>query len=130
MIGPAIGPAAAPQLDHWYPCFVVEVIDGDTLAVSIDCGFYVNLNSHLRLLGLNAPELRTVEGKQARTFTQSWVIERTTENEAHQSWPFAVRFAGVDKYGGRFDGVLVSRADNACLNDALLESGNAVVMKG
>lgn len=42
-----------------YKCTVVRWIDGDTLEVMIDLGFFVNIKQTIRLFGVNAPELRS-----------------------------------------------------------------------
>jgi len=43
-------------------------VDGDTLRVIIDLGFDTWKRQYLRLRGIDAPELRTPEGKAARDF--------------------------------------------------------------
>lgn len=42
-----------------YTAKVLEVIDGDTLDVSIDLGFNVQHTLRVRLYGINTPETRT-----------------------------------------------------------------------
>jgi endonuclease YncB( thermonuclease family) len=48
------------------PGKVVRVIDGDTVVVDLDLGWRVFKNlEHVRIDGINAPEIRTEEGKRA-----------------------------------------------------------------
>ncbi len=49
---------------YTYKAYVVRVIDGDTVVADIDLGFNtVRKNEHLRLIGIDAPENDTIEGK-------------------------------------------------------------------
>jgi len=126
-----IGPTAQPTIDFWYGCRVVSVHDGDTCTVNVDLGFYVRVEQPLRLLGVNAPELRTADGsgQRARDFAMDWVAVHLAHAPAGTSWPFSVQYVHPDKYAPRFDGVLVC-GQNHCLNDDLLSTGNAVAMSG
>lgn len=49
-----------------YNCTVMKVIDGDTVDVAIDLGLRIFNQTRIRLYGINAPELNTEEGKQAK----------------------------------------------------------------
>ena len=42
-----------------YSCTIVKVIDGDTVDVTIDCGFNIHIKERVRLSGIDAPESRT-----------------------------------------------------------------------
>ena len=55
-----------------YRAKVEHVIDGDTLDLSIDLGFYVNRQGRFRLADIDCPELPTLEARTARDF----VIQR------------------------------------------------------
>lgn len=46
------------RVPYTYHATVVRVIDGDTLEVMLDLGFNVLRREHLRLIGINTPELR------------------------------------------------------------------------
>ena len=45
-----------------------RVIDGDTLLIEFDVGFFITLKEKIRLIGINAPEINTPEGKKAKKF--------------------------------------------------------------
>jgi endonuclease YncB( thermonuclease family) len=51
-----------------YPAELLRVIDGDTILVRIDLGFETFRRETIRLRGIDTPELRTEEGKEARQF--------------------------------------------------------------
>ncbi len=49
-----------------YRALALRVIDGDTLTVLADSGYYGRHEVHIRLAGFSAPELREVGGTAAR----------------------------------------------------------------
>lgn len=53
-----------------YPAQVLRVVDGDTLYVEIDLGLGTTIEEYLRLRGIDAPELDTAKGREARAFVQ------------------------------------------------------------
>src|SRR6266516_1292842 len=54
-----------------YASTVVRVVDGDTVHLSVDLGFYVELHDRsVRIAHINAPELSTEEGKAAKAYAQ------------------------------------------------------------
>jgi micrococcal nuclease len=104
---------------YTYKATVVKVVDGDTIDFKVDLGFHVSVEIRTRLLGINAPEMNTPEGKMAREFVVNRVaqgpIEITTFKDAG------------DKYGRWL--ALVVLADRQLLNDLMVSSGHAVIMK-
>ena len=97
-----------------YNAKLIRVVDGDTIVVLIDFGLGLTQPWHVRLLGINAPELNTVEGKTARSFLTS-IIE---------SKPLTVRSVRFDKYGGRIDGDVFAGDIN--LSQTMINNGMAV----
>ena len=53
---------------YTYVAQVLNVIDGDTVWLDIDCGFRVWTRQKVRLRGIDTPELKTPEGVRARDF--------------------------------------------------------------
>lgn len=49
-----------------YYATIDRVIDGDSYQLTVDLGFHIRVTHPLRLLGVNAPELRTPDGKRVR----------------------------------------------------------------
>lgn len=118
-----IGPSVAPLEQWWRQALIRSVHDGDTATLMIDLGFDVWTVKPLRLFGLNAPELRNPDGsgKVAAAYASQWVSDHASHGT------FMVRYVSWDKYAPRFDGVLVCGQAH-CLNDAMIDSGNAVPM--
>jgi endonuclease YncB( thermonuclease family) len=55
---------------YTYVARVDRVIDGDTLLVTVDCGFRIACTQRLRLRGVDAPELSSVAGQRARAYVE------------------------------------------------------------
>lgn len=51
-----------------YEATLIRVVDGDTVWVALDLGLDVTIHVSLRLVGIDAPELRNPGGQEARTF--------------------------------------------------------------
>jgi micrococcal nuclease len=49
---------------HIYQAKIVEVVDGDTFDLMIDLGFNNFTKQRMRLYGIDAPEMRSHEGRQ------------------------------------------------------------------
>lgn len=61
---------------YWYRALVTNIVDGDTIDVTIDLGLKVSIHDRrIRLYGINAPELKQptlAEGKRAKL----WLTEQ------------------------------------------------------
>jgi micrococcal nuclease len=113
-----------------YYAKVLEVHDGDTVVVDIDLGFSTHATPiHIRMKGIDAPELRTPEGVVARDFLKEqlpvggWVIIKT------ERVPM-VKGDEPDKYGARWLGVLFDVNTYASFNQLMIDSGHAVPYDG
>ena len=107
-------------MSYDYRATLVRVIDGDTLVFDVDLGFSIHSLHHVRLRGVNAPELRTDAGPPAR----QWVIEWF----AARPGPITLVTAKgreTEKYG-RYLGNVFAAGDH--LNVDLLNAGHAVPM--
>jgi micrococcal nuclease len=98
------------------------VYDGDTCRADVDCGFGIwTANQSLRLLGIDAPELGTVGGIQARDYLRklipvgSNVIIRTVKD-------------GDDKYGRLLANIVATGPNGAGINvnQQMITDGHAV----
>ena len=49
----------------------VKIVDGDTIVLDADLGFYVKAQVKVRLAGINVPPLTTTKGKEAMEFLKS-----------------------------------------------------------
>jgi hypothetical protein len=59
-------PRFTEKPSYTYSARVTNVVDGDTLRVSIDAGFGVIIDERIRLRGINASEVATSEGRAAK----------------------------------------------------------------
>ena len=114
--------AIIPEIRYVWKSKYDRVVDGDTIDLSIDVGFRSTRTERIRLLGVNCPEMKGLTrsaGEAAKRFVEAWLAEHATGGV------LVVETFKSDVFGrwlARVWGV-----DGACLNDALLESGNAVV---
>lgn len=103
-----------------YQATVVRVIDADTLCLSVDLGFGTSHTLKVRLLGIDAPEMKTAAGLDARQFVVSWLeqhggkVRIQTKKDRSDSFGRYLAYVSVG---------------NACLNDELLAAGHAEVRK-
>lgn len=111
--------------EFWRRAWVRRVIDGDTVALTIDLGFNVAIWEHVRLDGIDTPEVRTRDlvekaaGLKAKRFVELWC-----EGYGGLVWLHSVKFA-TGKYG-RILGRIYDVSGSDCLNDALLSEGLVV----
>jgi endonuclease YncB( thermonuclease family) len=75
-----------------YSASLIAVVDGDTLKLDIDAGFKIHLREVFRLARINAPELLTLDGMQARSFMAEQLAKatamkvQTTRQEKYGRW--------------------------------------------
>lgn len=103
-----------------YRARVLRVVDGDTLDLDVDLGMETFRKTRVRLLGINAPETSTPEGKQTKAYVESWclthtdVLIHTTKDRR-------------EKYGRYLATVTpVNALVSTSLNQLLLDAGLAV----
>jgi endonuclease YncB( thermonuclease family) len=72
-----------------YEAYVTEITDGDTFDAVIDLGFGITTQQKLRLRGLDAPEIITTGGREAKEF-----LEKHLKKDA----PILIRTVKSDKY--------------------------------
>jgi endonuclease YncB( thermonuclease family) len=102
-----------------YPATVISIHDGDTTTLDIDLGFSITLRYNCRAYGINAPELNTQAGIDARTYAQTLMPSSTRVIVLSHGW---------DKYGGRFDGT-ITLPDGTDWATNMLQTGHATPMK-
>ena len=95
---------------------VVDLVhDGDTVNVKLDVGFDLTVYARIRIYGINAPELSTKAGKDARTFARNLLAVGDAVQVVSHGW---------DKYGGRVDGS-IALSDGRDFAQLMLDSGHA-----
>lgn len=103
-----------------YSAEIIKVVDGDTVHANVDLGFNVHVEMTLRLMGINAPEKVTAEGKAAKKHLESLlpttsVVIRTLRDKR-------------EKYGRYL--AYVIRPDGVNVNDEMVVAGHAVLYDG
>ena len=103
-----------------YNAIVKRVIDGDTIEVEIDLGFFVSFKATLRLLRIDTAEVRTKnlkEKKHGKAATQR-VLELTKNENV------VIETHSRGKYGRWLSEVFIPKK-NRYLTDILLEENFA-----
>lgn len=100
---------------------ILRVIDGDTIDILIDVGFYITLQQRVRLKDINAAETRTkdLEEKEEGLLATEWLI-----NELSREGEWIIETTKEDKYG-RILGELYMIGDPVTLNERMLNEGIA-----
>lgn len=98
---------------------VIRVIDGDTVIVDVDLGFYVWVRMSCRLAGINARELHAPGGPAAGAHLAGLLPEGGL---------VTVGSVRADKFAGRFDGVI--RFNGEDINQRMVADGFAVRWDG
>ena len=108
-----------------YRATVVSVTDGDTVRLDIDLGFNVILHgTSVRLMGINAPEVSTPEGKVAKTYLKELIPAGTAVTL--QSYRDK-----TEKYGRVLGTLLIDESlgykiSGGSINNEMLSKGYAV----
>lgn len=106
---------------------VIGVHDGDTVTLDVDLGYFAHCHVPHRLVGINAPELNTPEGKASRDYLREILpVGSEVVVRSHKDG----RTIASDKYGGRFLADLVRKADGVSINRAMVDSGMALEWNG
>jgi micrococcal nuclease len=98
-----------------------KIIDGDTVDLDIDLGFRITLSQRVRLKGINAPEIRTLntEEKEKGLAAKEWL-----QKELSREGEWVIETTKEDKYG-RILGTLYLVGDPVTVNERMLNEGVA-----
>ena len=96
------------------------VVDGDTMHVGVDLGMEVAVNTTLRIYGINAPELSTQAGKDAKAWAIDWFVTHCPNGQ------FIVNTLKdkTEKYGRYL--ATITAPDGHVYNDDIVYYGHAV----
>jgi micrococcal nuclease len=98
---------------------ILKIVDGDTVDLSLDLGFYVTVVQRIRLDGLDTPEVHSKDmqektlAQEAKEFVTKWFEENKE---------LTIRTKKEDKYG-RILGEIYCQ--DRCLNKDLVDMGYA-----
>lgn len=82
---------------------LIRVIDGDSYEMRIDLGYRVEGRFHIRVRGLNTPELNTLEGREAKALAERIfaanpdriVVQSYKDRQSFARWICDVYISGV-----------------------------------
>jgi micrococcal nuclease len=103
-----------------YSATINRIIDGDTLVARLDLGLGIEMTKHIRLFGINAPELNTEEGKQAKAWLNDHLLFRVVNLDVD---PKQIH----DKYGRLLAVIFISGLN---INQELISQGYATEYNG
>lgn len=98
--------------------YSVRVIDGDTVEAMIEVWEGTYIKSSIRILGTDAPEIKTNAGKLVKRMVEQWIVGNSIRIEYHEK----------DKYSGRFLGDILKGPER--LSEYLLSSKYARPYQG
>ena len=103
---------------------ITRVVDGDTVDCDIDLGFKLYMNERVRLLGIDAPEVRTRDlEEKARGFeAKAWLEEKLNNAEVI----YIKTDIKSDKYG-RTLGEFFINDEQKSLNEQMVDEGLALI---
>ena len=111
------GPTEAP---YTYRAEVVDVIDGDTIDVHVDLGFYVWIRyQRIHLYGIEAPEPTAAAGAAATEHLRSLIGGKTVILKSLRGEDPPDRQGSFNNWEG------LVWLDGKSINDAMVASGNA-----
>lgn len=102
------------------------VVDGDTIDLRVDLGFYTDRRIRVRLQGVDTAEIFGVgkdseeyaAGTEHKQFVTEWLATARTQHDG--AWPLVVvTETRTGKYG-RWVGTIERKADGAVLNEDLI----------
>lgn len=108
---------------YYYDAKVLDIYDGDSLTLDIDCGFDIHLIEKCRLKGIDTPEIRTKNlkekelGYQVRDYMRDLLLNKHVQV--------------ITTKEGKFGRYLVDLYyDKRNINKELVEKGYAKVYNG
>ena len=120
-------PSIAKRLDPGlvYPAEVLRVIDGDTFEARVRVWPGLDVDTHVRLRGIDAAELHA---RCADELTKAQAARTALQTMLDQGGVTVAR-VGIDKYGGRVDAVVATRG-TPDVSAAMLTGGWARAYNG
>jgi micrococcal nuclease len=109
---------------EYYVKKVENVVDGDTIDVTIDLGFDISFSSRVRLAGIDTPESRTKDLKEKALGLEAKEYLKKTLKDAKSVVIKTEKINSSEKYG-RILGWVYINGDTVSLNDMMINDGYA-----
>ncbi len=120
-------------MTYTYRAAMVRVVDGDTVDLQIDLGFYMKADLRFRIAGIDTPELRggTPETKAAARDAKRRVMELLEPNAYDDTYPLIIHTKKADSFGRWLATVQYPGPDGQLfsLGATLIAEGHAVEYK-
>jgi len=100
---------------------IVKIIDGDTIDVIINLGFYISINQRVRLKDIDAAETRTKDLKEK---AEGLMAKEWLEKELSKPGEWIIETTKDDKYG-RILGTLYLVGEPVTVNERMINDGIA-----
>jgi micrococcal nuclease len=114
-----------------YRAALIRVVDGDTMHLAIDLGLDIATRMTIRIAGVNAPEMSTPEGQQAKLWAIQWFDDHISAIQPSlplvvPKWPLNIETIKdkKEKYG-RYLGRITAE-DGHVYNDDILVASHAI----
>jgi micrococcal nuclease len=105
---------------------IVKIIDGDTIDVIINLGFYISIKHRVRLKDIDAAEIRTLDLEEK---AQGLAAKVWLEEQLSREGEWIIETTKEDKYG-RILGTLYLVGDPVTINERMLNEGIAEPYSG
>jgi len=109
---------------EYYVKKVENVVDGDTIDVTIDLGFDISFSSRVRLAGIDTPESRTKDLKEKALGLESKEYLKKAIKDAKYVVIKTEKINSSEKYG-RILGWIYINGDTISINDMMINDGYA-----
>lgn len=121
--------SAVPRKGELIPAKLTKIIDGDTVICVILLGNHP-LQIKVRFAGLDAPETKLRAGVSAKEKEAGLKVKRYVCSIFNRTDIIRIMLLDIDKYGGRYVGLISHPVYNKTLNDHLVEMKYAKVYDG
>lgn len=101
-----------------YRATLIRAVDGDTVDLKVDLGFYLYANIRFRLEGVDTPERGQPGFREATQFVEDWFATNGGE--------CIVVTSKTGKYGRWIATIINPHADDETLNNLLINTGHGV----
>ena len=101
-----------------------SVIDGDTLLVNFDLGFFTSVKERVRLIGINAPEINSKKGKEAAAFIEKELKHANLLVETKKKEKYG-RYLAFVYYSTKYNDFEDILRHGKLLNEQLVSNGHA-----